>query len=141
MLHKIKIMGVVCVYLERLETSKRPFNSNYYIEVERMNTSDKMLADLNKAVQRVANDSGSKLVRNLVMVEQVPPNNADHIFRGIIDVWAWFRVTGMAVKVTRSPDRNLLHKLVKVRIQDSLLAIMDLAQSELKKLGREVSVQ
>lgn len=105
-----------------------------------MNTKNRMLADLNTAIQRVADESGSKIVRNLVMVEQIPPNSADYIFEGIIDLWAKFYAAGMEVRVNTQPDRNLLHKLVKVRIQDSLLSIMDLAQSELKQLGVEVEV-
>ena len=36
MLHKIKIMGMDCFYVEGLETSKRSFNSNYYTEAGKM---------------------------------------------------------------------------------------------------------
>ncbi|KKM99712.1 hypothetical protein LCGC14_1145180 [marine sediment metagenome] len=36
MLYKIKIVGMGCVYLERLETSGRSFNSDYYIETRIM---------------------------------------------------------------------------------------------------------
>ncbi len=135
MLHKVKTVGMDCVYLEGLETSGRSFNSDYYIEAGEMNITSKMLADLNTAIQKVADESGSEIVRNLIMVEQIPPNSADYIFKGVIDLWAWFYAAGMEVKVNTQPDGNLLHKLIKVRIQDSLFAIIDLAESELEKLG------
>ncbi len=41
MLHKIQIMGVVCFYHKRLETSSRSFNSNYYTEAGEMSILSK----------------------------------------------------------------------------------------------------
>jgi len=99
-----------------------------------------MLVKLNAAVQRVANESGSELVQNLVMVEQIPPNSADATFKGVVDLWAWFYAAGAEISMNTQPDRDCLHKLMRVRIQDSILAVMDLAQSELKKLGVNVEV-
>jgi len=99
---------------------------------------EEMLADLNAAVQRVADESGSKIVRNLVMVEELDSKNkCDYIFIGGINLYAEFRAAGAEVKNNTKPDDNRLHNLVKVRIQDTLLAIMELARSELKKLGVE----
>ena len=99
-----------------------------------------MQEKLNFAIQKIAAESGSEMVRNLVMVEQTPPRQADCVFTGVVDCWAWFHAAGAEVHHCTQPDRGDLDKLVKCRIQDSLLAVMDLAQSELKKLGVEVEI-
>ena len=101
--------------------------------------SEEMLADLSAAIQRVAEESSSGIVHNLVMVEELnPETKGDLVVMGVVDLWAGFRVAGIEVNMKTRPDRNLLHKLVKVRIQDTLFAIRELANSELKKLGSDI---
>ncbi len=102
--------------------------------------SEKMLADLNAAVQRVADESESEMVRNLVMFEQLPQDSMDFTFKGIVDLRARFYAAGAEIKMNTEPNENRLHNLIKIRIQDSLFAIIDLAQSELAKLGIKTEI-
>ncbi len=100
-----------------------------------------MLTELNAAIQKVADESGSRLIKDLMMVEELDPKNkGDYIFMGVVDLWAGYYACGMEVESNTEPNDNRLHNLVKVRIQDALFAIIDLAQFELKKLGVKTEV-
>ena len=54
-------MGMDCVYLERMETSGRSFNSDYYIEAEIMNEPKPMADQMRDRTDVLEKALGSKL--------------------------------------------------------------------------------
>jgi len=101
----------------------------------------KMLEKLNAAIQKIANESGSEMVQNLKMVREFSSRQPGCIFKGVVDCWAPFCASGAEITMDTKDGPDYLDKMLKVRIQDSLLAIMNLAQSELEKLGMKVEVR
>lgn len=92
-----------------------------------------VLAKVNEAIQRIANKTDSKIVKNQVAVEFFD-DSSDYIFGGVIDGFCSYRVSG--VEIHRQDTDEKLDALVKTRIEHAIRAIIDLLEDELEKLRK-----
>lgn len=96
-----------------------------------MKEQPKMLERVNTAIQHIAEKSGSDIVKNLVAVQIESARHSDYLFGGTIDVWSTPIMSGMEIEI--SSDEQL-QALVKCRIENSMLSMIDLLEDCLEKL-------
>lgn len=92
-----------------------------------------MLAKVNAAIQRIAKESGSDIIKNLVAVQIESARQSDYLFGGTIDVWSTPVISGMEIG-TMSAEQ--FQPLIKCRIENSMLSMIDLLEDELEKLKK-----
>lgn len=90
------------------------------------------LEKLNAAIRRVARKSGSKIIRDLKMV-QTNANNADYVFTGVVDAYAWYNVSGAEVSYQNN-DGEKMDALVRCRVENTIRSLIDLLENELDLL-------
>lgn len=92
-----------------------------------------VLAKVNKAIQRIAVKTGSKIIENQVAVEFFE-DRPDYIFGGVIDGFSTYLVTGREIHNVEDEE---LDQLVEIRIEHAMLNIIDLLEDELELLRRK----
>ena len=96
---------------------------------------DEALARVNAEIRKIANKSGSKLLRNLPPMfynEDIPgsPFNGDVLYH------AWFNIDER--EVVKNPDDVKLQALVRCRIENAIYSIIALLEDELNLLRHEL---
>lgn len=91
------------------------------------------LAKVNEAIQRIADKTGSKIVKGQTAVEFFE-DNADCIFGGVIDGFCSYKVCG--AEIHANPEDGELDELVKLRIELAIMNIIDLLEDELDLLRK-----
>ena len=89
------------------------------------------LAKLNAAIQRIADESESTLLKNMPPIfynEDIPGSP----FTGDVYCHAWFNIAEQ--EVARNADDSGLQNLIRVRIATAIYSMIDLLKDELKKL-------
>ncbi len=95
-----------------------------------------MLAKVNKAIRRVYEKSGARIIKDLKMVQKLETDSADYIFTGVIDAFGWFYVSGAEISYQGTED-DKMDALVRCRIEGTIHSIISLLEDELELLRKK----
>ncbi|KKM99710.1 hypothetical protein LCGC14_1145160 [marine sediment metagenome] len=91
------------------------------------------LERLNSALRHIAKESGSVLVNHTSMVQSLE-DSADYVFKGVLDCWSLYRVSG--AEIAANQDDKQLQKLLKIRLYMAIYAMKNLLEDELELLQK-----